>query len=847
MLIAQLGYCQFPAVVTQANLGNSGLRIKGYQLNEQLGHSIANAGDFNDDGYEDLVISAVGSDRFYIVYGDDSLSGVFNLSSIDSSSGLIIEYPGQLLSSVNQRERFVSAAGDINGDGVADVLLSPPPFRDSVRVLFGRDSTWSTFEIDSMAAGDGIIFNREMSSTYPHNFGYSVAGGDFNGDGVDDVITADVKADYFAQDGRAYLVFGDSSMSHYFEMDSLTPSTGMVINEEAGNNWFSWAMSNAGDFNGDGIKDMLISADLAEVNGVPHTGIVYLVYGSTSFPDTLHLNSFSSSDGVVLTGESVGGVGQAVGISVGGGGDINGDGFSDIFMGSSSFPVPSAGSGKIFVAFGGSSLNDTIDLSNLNGTNGFTASGLGAYHSFGFSSEFVGDLNNDGFGDLVVGARMQLNPYLSGPVGAGAAYVIFGRDSFSSSINVTSLNGNNGFKFAGNTTGDWAGHCVRGNIDFNNDGISDLVVGIPKEDQSGASEAGEVVVVFGRDCASTLDSLVVNSPPSCPGSSRNLDIHGNIGSGGIWNVRKDSCNGVIINQTSSSSIALFPTETTTYYVSSDTACLGSVACMPITIEVLPSSIDSISIDACSSYTVPSGANTYTESGVIWDTLSNASGCDSVFMIDLVVHPAFTDTVEITTCEPYVAPSGNSLSQTGFYVDSLSTLNGCDSLFYIDLVIDELMNTVVQVDSMFIATNSNIQNDWYFCDSLGMLDSFTGVSSDTFVAAASGYFTLVFSDSICSDTSECFYFESANGISKEWVSSGFSVYPNPINGEFKVDLKSINQTIQLKVYNSFGQVVSEETWNNTSLITSRIEGSSGVYFLEIQIESQKPSLVRLIKQ
>jgi len=136
-----------------------------------------------------------------------------------------------------------------------------------------------------------------------------------------------------------------------------------------------------------------------------------------------------------------------------------------------------------------------IRLSNLDGTNGFRLDGIDAGDQSGRSVASAGDVNGDGFDDLVIGA------YDAGPdgkSGAGESYVVFGTDAgFSASLSLAALDGSNGFRLDGIDAGDRSGFSVASAGDVNGDGFDDLVIGAYRASPDGRMEAGETYAVFG--------------------------------------------------------------------------------------------------------------------------------------------------------------------------------------------------------------------------------------------------------------------------------------------------------------------------------------------------------------
>jgi len=153
-----------------------------------------------------------------------------------------------------------------------------------------------------------------------------------------------------------------------------------------------------------------------------------------------------------------------------------------------------ADAGAAYVVFGGANLPATISLSGLNGTSGFVLNGASTGDGAGTSVAGAGDVNNDGWDDVLVGAP-GADP--SGRVGAGSAYVVFGAASFSATIELSGLNGSDGFQLDGGASGDEFGISVSSAGDVNNDDFDDLLIGAPAADAGGESAAGSAYVVFG--------------------------------------------------------------------------------------------------------------------------------------------------------------------------------------------------------------------------------------------------------------------------------------------------------------------------------------------------------------
>ena len=207
---------------------------------------------------------------------------------------------------------------------------------------------------------------------------------------------------------------------------SLFPSsdrTGFRIQGEAGGDYSGRSVSAAGDVNGDGFGDVIVGADMSAPNGE-----AYVIYGKAAGLGTIDLAAFVSS---VSTGFRIKGAaaGDGTGISVSAAGDVNRDGFADVIVGAPNADLLNGAlSGASYVIFGHPVVTADVDLATFvsGDTTGFRILGAAAGDHSGSSVSAAGDVNNDGFDDVIVGAS-DASP--NGRAGSGESYVIFGRES----------------------------------------------------------------------------------------------------------------------------------------------------------------------------------------------------------------------------------------------------------------------------------------------------------------------------------------------------------------------------------------------------------------------------------
>lgn len=395
---------------------------------------------------------------------------------------------------------YVSDAGDVNGDGFADIVVGAPlagyGAAGAAYVIFGRPGGFGTIDLSNLQPAEGFILQGAGSIDYA---GISVSSaGDINGDGFDDILVGtSVGGFYYTGTSHAYVIFGKSTGFGTINLANLAPSAGFVINGTLG---FDNPMivADAGDINGDGFDDIIIG-DREANSG---TGAAYVIFGKATGFGTIDVANLSSAVGFRING----GVGDRAGVSVSGAGDVNGDGFDDLIVGAYLGDNGGNNAGEAYVIFGKSSGFTTLNLESLPAGAGFIIQGDVAEDWAGFDVSAAGDVNGDGFDDVIVGAPLGDN----GGTGAGEAYVIFGKATGFGTVDLSNL-GSAGFVIQGDATGDALGWSVSAAGDVNGDGLGDLIVGAPFGDNGGAY-AGEAYVIFGRSTGFATIDLTNLSP-----------------------------------------------------------------------------------------------------------------------------------------------------------------------------------------------------------------------------------------------------------------------------------------------------------------------------------------------
>ena len=390
---------------------------------DRSGWSAAGVGDVNSDGFDDFVIGAPGNDangsasgQAYLILG--KASGWTQNTNLSASSASFIGEGAQY-----QAGQKISAVGDVNGDGFDDFLIAGPRATGGITwigetyLILGKASGWAMDT--SLATSDASFIGETLGG----GSGVALSGvGDVNNDGFDDfLLGAPCITAACTGPGEAYLILGKAS--GWAMNTSLSTANASFVGEVAVDAAGA-SVSGVGDVNRDGFDDFLIAARLNDEGG-SNIGQTYLIFGKASgWAMDTNLSTANAS----FIGEAAG---DENGTSVSSAGDVNNDGFDDFLISSLLNNAGGALSGKTYLVLGKASgwAMDT-NLSASNAT--FIAETAGDRSGYSLSS--AGDVNADGFDDLLIGATYND----AGGSNAGKTYLLLS-DYVSPSVSLTSI------------------------------------------------------------------------------------------------------------------------------------------------------------------------------------------------------------------------------------------------------------------------------------------------------------------------------------------------------------------------------------------------------------------------
>jgi len=486
------------AGATTIDLGHArDVRVTGGAANDESGTAVSSAGDVNGDGRDDVIVGAPLADgggrhdsgSAYVIYGGHR-PGNLDLANLGTA--------GFRIDGARKNDHAglsVAGAGDLNGDGIDDVIVGAP-------------------------------------------------GADVNGR---------------TGSGAAYVIYGrrtaDPGTVDLARITTTQASRGMRIDGASAGDAAGTAVSGGHDLNFDKHADVMVGAPHADNNGRPDAGAAYAIYGGTARDpadvDLARIVTAQRMRGALFLGAAAG---DELGASLAVSADVNGDGIADAIIGApKADPGGRVDAGSAYVVYGhhAPDLAD-FDLAGIAGSPaGMRIDGAVDVDNAGFSVAGGRDLNGDGIGDILVGAPFADN---HGRVSSGSAYIVYGVAADAADVDlaqITTGQAARGMRMDGAAPDDRAGTSVAAAGDLSFDGRPDALIGAPFASNRGRADSGSVYGIFGQGMPdlpdvdlAKINGAQVGSGFRIDGAAQNEDEGFSVAGGdAVGNKRQDALIG----------------------------------------------------------------------------------------------------------------------------------------------------------------------------------------------------------------------------------------------------------------------------------------------------------------
>lgn len=481
--------------------------LMGTKADALFGYDVAAGGDFNGDGLADILIGAPMSDR-----AKRSETGSAFIFLGQPGKNKFSEFP---LPYDNPRYSLhihgapaartlgaaVSGAGDMNGDGLSEVIIGEPNSSGgNAYVIFGRSENPGVIDVSQLNGENGF---RLKGDTNRPVGGALSGGGDVNGDGYDDIVVAPGDRGRLNGHQQVFVIFGrKEGYPPLIDLAALDPQDG--VNIVGRGPYFGFSVASSSDLDDDGLFDIVVTSPAFSKSDGRRAGESFVIYGRKRFDDTVNVERMKPAEGFVVAGyQHTRGTASSIG-GASSGGDVNGDRIDDLIL-STAFVTAETRQSVGHVIFGGKGRRGgDLDLEQMKPADGFgielTRAGVAPMllqsHVSMDEASIAPDVNGDGVDDIVVGTPGYRPVDFGHGQGRASAFLIFGRkkpwDPF---LHLVAIKPGEGFRIQAALDVE-TGYSIAGVGRFDKDDLGDVFIGAPKRRSRFSDDNGKGYGIF---------------------------------------------------------------------------------------------------------------------------------------------------------------------------------------------------------------------------------------------------------------------------------------------------------------------------------------------------------------
>ena len=288
----------------------------------------------------------------------------------------------------------------------------------------------------------------------------------------------------------------------------------------------------------------------------------------------------------------------------------------------------------------------------------------------------------------------------------------------------------------------------------------------------------------------------------------------------------------------------------TYFTSNNSAthtlinAAGCDSVVTLNLTINHSNTGTDVITACDSYTWIDGNTYFTSNNTATHTLTNAAGCDSVVTLNLTMN-SNSGTDVITACDSYRWINGVTYTASNnTATHTLINAAGCDSVVTLNLTIHSVSDITTILNGIQISAN-NVNATYQWLDCTNNYAIISGETNQNFIATINGNYAVELTENGCKDTSDCVEIKTV-GIPDINFGNKIIIYPNPTDGDFSINLESIDEHTEVSIIDITGKVLYKRSAAQKQVLNFSLSEPAGFYFITVHSD-EKMAVFKLIKE